>query len=256
MRGRAEAALTLRRLPRPRPRAFEDQDPGRALRSARCADRAATPTGRDRRDQLPGLRAAHPALTTRCPTGWPETATSWIGTNNMLERQNFGISRCSAFSDVPRFGADPIGLAQRQRRLDGAGQRGRDHRFLRRRPVRRRVDPGRAAGGDRLPEHRRRGFGIPARTTTTRIRDVVRFLLGISPVPGTVEEGRIMQHPSTCSCSRRSFLRRAVADADRLRARLAPFPRSLIQHAMAGTAAATGACCSSSCAAATTASTP
>jgi len=44
------------------------------------------------------------------PTGWPEDGESWIGTNNMLERQNFGIALAS--SGGTAFGTDALGLLQ------------------------------------------------------------------------------------------------------------------------------------------------
>ena len=44
------------------------------------------------------------------PTGWPEDGESWIGTNNMLERQNFGIALLPQGGQV--FGTDVLGLLQ------------------------------------------------------------------------------------------------------------------------------------------------
>lgn len=42
------------------------------------------------------------------PTGWPEDGASWLGTNNTLDRQNFGFALFASSSPV--FMADPIGL--------------------------------------------------------------------------------------------------------------------------------------------------
>lgn len=42
------------------------------------------------------------------PTGWPEDGGSWLGTNNTLDRQNFGFDLFD--SPSPVFRADPIGL--------------------------------------------------------------------------------------------------------------------------------------------------
>jgi len=44
------------------------------------------------------------------PTGWPEDGASWIGTNNSLDRQNFGFTLLS--STHPLFGADPLALLE------------------------------------------------------------------------------------------------------------------------------------------------
>ena len=44
------------------------------------------------------------------PTGWPEDGESWIGTNNMLERQNFGIALLPQGGQS--FGTDVLGLMQ------------------------------------------------------------------------------------------------------------------------------------------------
>jgi uncharacterized protein (DUF1800 family) len=54
------------------------------------------------------VRSQHVPYFNPTPTGWPEGGGSWIGTNNMLERQNFGIELLGA-SD-PDFRADSIGL--------------------------------------------------------------------------------------------------------------------------------------------------
>ena len=42
------------------------------------------------------------------PTGFPEDGGSWLGTNNVLERQNFGVHL--ALVNGPSFGSDIIGL--------------------------------------------------------------------------------------------------------------------------------------------------
>lgn len=42
------------------------------------------------------------------PTGWPENGESWIGTNNTLDRQNFGFNLM--FIVNPVFGSDPLTL--------------------------------------------------------------------------------------------------------------------------------------------------
>jgi uncharacterized protein (DUF1800 family) len=44
------------------------------------------------------------------PTGWPEDGASWIGTNNLLDRQNFGFTLLS--STHPLFGAEPLALLE------------------------------------------------------------------------------------------------------------------------------------------------
>ncbi len=44
------------------------------------------------------------------PTGWPEDGDSWIGTNNLLDRQNFGIKLLSFGAGI--FGTDALGLLQ------------------------------------------------------------------------------------------------------------------------------------------------
>jgi uncharacterized protein (DUF1800 family) len=54
------------------------------------------------------VNAQHIPHYNEVPTGWPETGDNWIGTNNTLERQNYGV-HVSAFSDLA-FGSDPIGL--------------------------------------------------------------------------------------------------------------------------------------------------
>jgi len=42
------------------------------------------------------------------PTGYPENGADWLDTNNLLERQNFGVDM--AIQTSPAFGADVIGL--------------------------------------------------------------------------------------------------------------------------------------------------
>jgi uncharacterized protein (DUF1800 family) len=42
------------------------------------------------------------------PTGYPENGADWLDTNNLLERQNFGVDM--AIQTSPVFGADVIGL--------------------------------------------------------------------------------------------------------------------------------------------------
>jgi uncharacterized protein (DUF1800 family) len=108
------------------------------------------------------------------PTGWPETGGSWLGTNNMLERQNFGILLLE--STDPSFEALPIDLLQ-------------DHGVS--------TLPGNAAaivdffidaffGGALTPAERQAAIdylntdeaGIPSAYDEARIRDVVALLLG------------------------------------------------------------------------------
>jgi len=54
------------------------------------------------------VNAQHIPHYNEVPTGWPETGDNWIGTNNTLERQNYGV-HVSALSDLA-FGSDPISL--------------------------------------------------------------------------------------------------------------------------------------------------
>ena len=44
------------------------------------------------------------------PTGYSETGSSWIDTNNVLQRENFGIYLVASIT--PTFGTNPVGLLQ------------------------------------------------------------------------------------------------------------------------------------------------
>ena len=54
------------------------------------------------------INAQHIPHYNEVPTGYSELGEDWIGTNNTLERQNFGIAL--AFLNDPTFGSDPSAL--------------------------------------------------------------------------------------------------------------------------------------------------
>lgn len=60
------------------------------------------------------VRMQHLPYLNAVPTGWPELGGDWLGTNNMLERQNFGLHfTTNTDPDTEAdFGADVIGLLQ------------------------------------------------------------------------------------------------------------------------------------------------
>ncbi len=108
------------------------------------------------------------------PTGWPEDGESWIGTNNMLERQNFGIVLLS--SGGTAFGTDALGLWQDNGVSTAPGNAEAIVDFL--------ADA--FFGGALTPAERQEALdylntddlGDPSDYNDVRIRDVIALLLG------------------------------------------------------------------------------
>jgi uncharacterized protein (DUF1800 family) len=121
------------------------------------------------------VRAQHLPYLNPVPTGWSELAPEWIGTNGVLERQNFGVRLAQA--NGTNFGSDPVALL---------GAHGVS------------TAPGNAAGivdffadalfgGALTPAERQRAIdflntnnaGAPAPYDSVRIRQTVGLLLGL-----------------------------------------------------------------------------
>ena len=108
------------------------------------------------------------------PTGWPENGNDWLDTNNTLTRQNFGIQLASSTSTT--FGSDPLGLLVANGVPTASGNAAVVVDFL--------ADI--FFAGALTPAERQSAIdflntddnGVPASYTTTRIKDLVGFLLG------------------------------------------------------------------------------
>jgi hypothetical protein len=108
------------------------------------------------------------------PTGWPEDGESWIGTNNMLERQNFGIALMPNAGIF--FGSDITGLLQDNGIATLPGNAPAIIRFM--------SDV--LFGGALTPAERQQALdylntddlGNPSPYNDLRIRDVVALMLG------------------------------------------------------------------------------
>jgi hypothetical protein len=108
------------------------------------------------------------------PTGWPEDGESWINTNAVLDRQNFGFSLLE--STHPLFGADPIALLNANGVSTGPGNGEAIVDFF--------IDV--FFGGSLTPAERQSAIrflntddsGLPSPYDELRIRDTAALLLG------------------------------------------------------------------------------
>ena len=120
------------------------------------------------------VQAQHLPHYNAVPTGWPENGDSWIGTNNTLTRQNFGMEL--AASNGANFGSDPIGLLNDGGVTTAPGNAEAIVTFL--------ADV-LFAGALTPAEHQQAvdflntdDGGVPAPYNNNRIRDVVGLMLG------------------------------------------------------------------------------
>ena len=118
--------------------------------------------------------AQHLPYLNTVPTGWPENGDAWVDTNNMLQRQNFGIQLASSTGTT--FGSDPLGLLVANGIPTASGNAAAVVDFL--------SDV--LFAGALTPAERQSAIdflntddnGVPAAYTTARIKDLVGFLLG------------------------------------------------------------------------------